>query len=413
MRRCLAFPFLATVALSLCARAVDAQDLVTLEGIIPSAGEFTIHGPNACGYPNPDHFVWFMPDYGWPCGSLAPFLPPPTGITGDVALDKIRDVVWGTDGVQLSAYSAGVVITSVSVAPGTLLTGTITGLGFDSENDRLWLTDGTDAVAIAPPSGACPMLGAPVVGPIGLPLGGTQALDIDWDSWTDSLWITDTAGTVLNVTTTGAIGPKGFFNPTSCGFPGNGPLPGIAFDSATGTLWVTDGLAMVNLTTSGAAAPPTFYAPSGPCCTPPPPGPPSRMAGLAFSPRPLAYGSGCATVGSVPSIGFTGSFSTSPNPAFGITLSGAQPNSPAALLIGVGAPCPGLAWGPCEVLVTPIVFVFTANTDASGNAAKALPIPAFAPATAPIGTTVMAQWLVLPGVGRQTTEGLEFTLSTP
>ncbi len=410
-RRCLLIST-AFVATCLATRAANAQMLVTLEGVFPSAGEFTIHGPNPCGYPNPDHFVWFMPDFASACGSIFSFTPPPTGLLADIAIDKVNDVVWGTDGLQLTGYMAGVPFSTVTIAPGSILAGPITGLGFDSELGRIGVPAGVTAIASAPPGAGCPGAVVPVAGPVSLPLGGSVALDIEWDSWSDTLWVSDDLGGVTNVDLTGALGPFGSFVPGGCGFAGQ-PLPGITFDTCTGNLWISDGFVMANYTRSGVTAPAPFYAPSGPCCTPPPPGPPSPMAGLAFSPRPLKYGSACATVGSPPSIGYVGSFSTSPNPSFGITLSGAQPNSPCALLIGIGAPCPGLAWGPCTVLVTPIVFVLTTQTNGTGDAGYALPIPLVAPGAPPIGTTVMAQWLVLPTVGRQTSEGLEFTLATP
>lgn len=385
------------------------QTLITLEGTFPSAGEFSIDPPNACGYPTQSANVWFMPDFTSTCGSAMAFAPQPVGLLGDTALDKVRDLAWATDGLTLVAYSQGLPQITFVVTPGTLLTGALTGIGFDSENDRLWLTDGTDAVAITPPTTACPTSASIAVPAFPLPTPGIVT-DIEWDSWTDSLWITDTLGQISNVTTSGALGAGGSLVPGLCAL--QPPLSGIAFDSATNTLFVTDGVAIEHITKAGTPAPATFYAPMSPCNTAPPPGPPAPLSGLAWAPRPMPYGAGCATIGATPSIGFTGSFSTSPNAGFGITLTGAVPFTPAALLLSLDAPCPGIPWGVCEILAFAPFLVIQSATDMNGDASVPLPIPAFPAGGGIVGTTVFAQWLVLPVIGRQSTEGLGFTLST-
>lgn len=387
-----------------------AQTLVTLEGTYPSAGEFSIDPPNACGFPTPFASVWVLPDPSSACGTIQNFVPPPVGLLGDSAVDALNDVVWITDGLILSAYVDGASITNVPVPAGTLLGGPVTGLGFDSANGLLWLTDGTSAAAIPAPGPGCPGLPLATIAPFVLPLGGALALDVAWDSWTGTLWVCDNTGIVTNVTTAGAIGPAGSFAPSSCGL--GTVLSGIAFDSATGNLFVTDGVGIEYVTPTGAPAPPTFYAPGSPCVTPPPPGPPAALSGLAYSPRPRRYGSACATAGSPPNIDFVGSFSTSPNPAFGINLSGALPNTPTVLMLSPGAPCPSLPWGACEVLVFPFTLALFTTTDGTGKAAFPLPIPAYAPGSPLIGLNAKAQWLVLSTAGRQTTEGLAFTISS-
>lgn len=394
----------------LLASDVRAQTLVTLEGTFPSAGEFSIHPPNACGYPSPSADVWVLPDPGSSCGTIGPFTPPPAGVLGDSAVDVLADVAWITDGATLSAYVDGASITNVAVPPGLLLPGPVTGLGCDSAGGLLWLTDGKVAAAIPVPGPGCPALPPPTAGPFALPLTGTLALDIAWDSWTNTLWVCDDGGVVTNVTTTGALGPAGSFVPASCGL--GATLTGIAFDSATGNLFVTDGVGIEYVTPTGAPAPPTFYTPASPCASPPPPGPPAALSGLAFAPRPQRYGGACATAGSAPFIDFVGSFSTSPNPSFGITLSNALPSTTAALLISPGAPCPALPWGACDVLVFPFTLAFFTTTDSSGQAGFPLPIPGYAAGSPFIGLTAKAQWLILSPAGRQTTEGLAFTLAT-
>lgn len=406
----LAAALAAFVALSIPAMA---QNMVTLEGSFPSAGEFSIDPPNVCGYPNQDHFVWFMPDFTSSCGSIFTFAPPNLGgVLGDAAIDKVNDITWATDGLQLTGYQLGVPVSTVTITPGVLLPGPLTGIGFDSMNGRMWLTDGTDAVAIAPPVAGCSPVPAVLMGPITLPNTGSIATDIDWDSWSNTLWICDDGGAVWNVKTDGTLGPAGLFPAALCGLA---PLlTGIAFDTATGTLFVTDGTAIVHFKTNGSAATPTFYAPNGPCHTPPPPGPPAPLSGLSFSPRPQHFGTSCATVGaSNPDIGFVGNFSTTPNPNFGITLSNALPNTPCVLLIGVNASCPPIPFGACSILAYPFVLSFVTQTNATGAAAIPLPIPAFAPGSPLVGVTVMSQWLVVPpGIGKQTTDGLSFTIST-
>lgn len=401
----------AAAAAAVLGAPAGAQTLVTLEATFPSAGEFTIDPPNACGYPTPSANVWFLPDFTSTCGTIMAFAPQPSGLLGDTAVDKNRDLAWATDGLTLVAYSGGTAVTALVLAPGTLLPGAITGIGFDSENDLLWLTDGHVAAAITPPSGACPASATVAIAPFNLPILASLVTDIEWDSWTDTLWTCDDFGLVANVTTAGVLVPGSVFTPSNCALVP--PLSGIAFDSATDTLFVTDGVTVEHVTKTGAPAPATFYAPISPCNTAPPPGPPAPLSGLAWAPRPLPYGTACATVGSAPFIGFTGSFSLSPNPNFGITLGGALPNTSAALLLALDAPCPGIPWGVCEIVAFPLFTVVAVTTDLNGAAAVPLPIPAFSTSSGAIGTTVFAQWLVVPpGLGRQSTEGLGFTLST-
>src|SRR5262245_10807181 len=79
------------------AGTASGQTLVTLEGTFPSGGEFSIHPPNACGYPNPGAFVWYLPDPPSTCGSID-FFSPPLGLEGDSAVDKRRDIQYMTDG---------------------------------------------------------------------------------------------------------------------------------------------------------------------------------------------------------------------------------------------------------------------------------------------------------------------------
>jgi hypothetical protein len=389
----------------------QGQNLVTLEGSFPSAGEFTMHGPNPCGFPNPGAFVWPLQDLGATCGTINPFNPPPAGWDGDAAFDSRNDVFYATDGLTIVGYQQGLAVSTLVLPLGALLSGPLTGLGFDSENQVMWLTDGLAAVGIAPPALGCAAIPAVVHPAFAIPSPALFALDITWDSWSDSLWITDITGNVTNLTTGGAIGPGGQFAGTVvCGL--NPILTGIAFDTAQGTLLVTDGATIAHLTTTGAPAAPTFYAPNAPCTTPPPPGPPTLLAGLGFSPRPLRFGEGCATVGNVPTIGWNGGLSTTPNPAFGITLSGAEPSAAAILLIGVDATCTGPNFGACPILAFPFALSVFTTTSVAGDATVNAAIPSLPLSSPLIGANIKSQWLIQPTVGKQTTAGLSFSIST-
>ncbi len=407
---CVATAFVCTVLGA--NRQASAQMLLTLEGTFPSGGEFTIHPPDPCNYPTPGHFVWFLPDFTSSCGSIFTFPPPAAGLFGDAANDTQNDIQWMTDGMTIVGYQQGVPMSTLVLAPGSLLPNPLTGLGFDSVSGRMWLTDGKKAAAITAPLPGCVASPTVAIAPFNLPVGSATATDIEWDSWTNTLWLSRDDGVVQNVKVTGTPGPFGSFSPSACSL--TLPHTGIAFDTATGQLYVTDGKFFEYVDNTGAPAAPTFYTPNAPCASPPPPGPPALLSGLAFSPRPLHYGNGCATVGNIPDIGFTGSFSTTPNPNFGITLTGATPHSLAVLILSTdAAQCQALTWGVCDVLVFPFLLTFLTSTDGSGDASQALPIPALPLGSPIIGLTVKAQWFVQPiPIGKQATNGLAFTIAT-
>lgn len=405
----LLFGFALAAAPLLAPPAANAQTLLTLEGTFPSGGEFSIHPPDSCGYPNPGAFVWFLPDFTSPCGLIQQFPPPASGLLGDSAQDVLTDTQWMTDGLTIVGYQGGVATRTWVVPPGSLFPNPITGMGYDNENARMWLTDGATALAISTPGVGCPTAPAIVVAAFTLPTSGV-ATDIEWDSWSDTLWICDDNGVVTNVAIGGAIGPFGWFVPNSCFL--TPPLTGIAFDTGTGNLFIGDGAIFENVDRTGAPAAPTFYAPNAPCSSPPPPGPPSLLSGLAFSPRPQHYGDGCATIGGPPEIGHLGGFSVTPNPAFGITVTGAQANAPAALVLALDSFCNAFTWGTCELLAFPFLYVVPTTTNGAGDASVPLPIPAFPPGSPIVGTTVKSQWLVFATGGRQTSDGLSFTICT-
>ena len=121
----------------------------------------------------------------------------------------------------------------------------------------------------------------------------------------------------------------------------------------------------------------------------------------------------CATVGAGnPTIGWNGGFSNSPDPAFGLRIDGALPTTNALLVLSTTAACPAVNWGICPIYAFPFSLSVATVTDGAGSASIALPIPPLPPSNPLVGLTVIAQWLVVPSVDRQTTEGLEFTIAT-
>ena len=100
--------FTLMVALCLLGTPANAQTLYTMDG----AASVALHQESAppagaCGQPNPlGFFPWF---YGVPiCGPfgpvVGPLVPPPAGILGDLAVDRLADLVYVTDGLVISEH---------------------------------------------------------------------------------------------------------------------------------------------------------------------------------------------------------------------------------------------------------------------------------------------------------------------
>lgn len=399
---------LALGAAALCSPQLATQSIYGVSG--PAAGIFEFTGPpaGACAYPSGPGVSAFPTAAPFLCPLPGPFGAAPFGL-GDVAVNRITDVIWASDGFVVGCYSrAGAPISGFPLPPGFVLPGPILGMGFDAPAGLLWLTDGAFAAAIAPPpppgcAGPAPVI---VIPPFPLPPAGPWT-DIDWDSTTGSLFACSAVGAVANVLPGGAAGPFGMF--PGAGPCALGPLTGIAVDAAapagSGTLYLTDGAVRSRVLPPGVPAPPTFYTPV-PCA--PILGAP--LAGLAFAARAIAYGASFPTPSLV--MGSKGQ-SIAPNPAFGLTLAGAPPGSIAVCYAGFGAACPPLALPfPVYLTLAPAPLLLGGGlVGAGGGLGLGAPIPPFAP-----GLGIYAQWFLLPPIPAApiwSTHALAFTTSAP
>ncbi|TAJ18877.1 MAG: hypothetical protein EPO68_07145, partial [Planctomycetota bacterium] len=262
----LRLPSLRLALLPLLAAPLAAQSLY---GIASNGDMVQFNGPKdpACNYPSGP----LLGQYGYALPFFCPHpgvLPAAPSPLGDVALDKISDELYITDGTSIArTQSFGTIVAGFDGMIGGM--GALTGLGYDATNGWLWVTDGAQAAAyLPPPDPGCPMGATIVSGPFALPLGaGAVATDIDWDPQTNTLWICDTTGVVSQVLVGGGLGAFGAFNAaavSTCGLALG--LQGLAVDSGAvaGTVYVTDGakIAYLNAAGGGGPAAPTFYSPA-------------------------------------------------------------------------------------------------------------------------------------------------------
>lgn len=400
------------VALLLLATASPAQTLYLVDGPVGNFDEITgPPDPLLCNYPNgPVVSSWpfLLPG---PCPPPVPFPPPPGSVDGDVAVDTLTDTVYVTDGQMIGVYSAvtGAMINSMP----NVFMGPLTGLGFDATGGILWMTDGFVILpAIPSPPGSC----APPL-PLGLPYppgpGVGFMTDIDWDQTTGLTFVCDANGMIAAMLPGGGIVIPPYAAGQFC--PLNLPLTGIAIDSAsvgspTPHLYVTDGFTVSYEPIFKLGPPtPTFYSPSLCYAVP---GAPTQ--GLDFAARPILYGKATDPSGLVPpAIGAAGQ-SVLPNPAFGISLTGAVPNGSAYLVVGVVPSCPALNFKGNNWYVDPFLTIIgPLVVPASGNLFVPAPLGPPGPAYPPSLSGFM-QWLVKkPLGGWQATEGMELTLAIP
>lgn len=374
---------------------------------------YQFNGPKdpSCNYPSGP----LLGQYGYALNFFCPHpavLPASPSLLGDVALDRIIDELYITDGTSIArTQSFGTIVAGFdAILPGTGM-GALTGLGCDAAGGLLWVTDGVFAAAyLPPPDPGCPMGASVAQGPFALPLtGGALATDIDWDSQTGSLWVCDTAGRVTNVTTSGALGSFGSFNAVAASPCGLSPLlHGIAVDASApaGTVYVTDGSTVAYLTATGGGAPatPTFYSP-GPCN--PALGP---YKGLAFDAHGTLYGS--ASNGIFPILGASQP-SIVPNPAFEILVAGAKKNTFCGLAWSVLPQCPFVPLGNAKlyILLLPSSLIGIKVVPDTGLVYWPLPIPA----NVPIGQSLFFQAVTFdPATSLfASTPGLEVRTSFP
>lgn len=393
------------------AARLDAQTLYGYDGGAAAVVELSGPPVGPCGYPAGPIASIFPAIAPFPCVTAGPVLPPPpAGLLGDIAVDKLTDTIYVTDGLVITQYTpAGVPIASVPVAPGAIVPGPLTSLGFGG--GVLWISDGAFVAGLAPFPPGCFAVPPIVVPP--WPAGVPFVTDVAFDPFTGTLWACTAGGAVANLIVGGGVGPifpvVGFCAPALVA-----PLTGIAYDSATPTfagappvISVTNGFVIARLALPPGPAAPTFYAPLA--CTPVPAGP---LAGLASSLHGIAYGAGFDPTGLPAPVMASVGQSTTPSATFGFTLAGAAPfpGTAAALFVDFAALCPplvGLGGNPIYALPTLLIGPFPVL-------GGALALPAPIPPTPFIGLPIFAQWIVVKGGGGfQVSNGLEFTIGLP
>ena len=410
-------PALSLGLLLLPATAADAQSIWGVNGLATVAEN--VSGPPAgpCLYPTGP----MLSSFNYTGGAICP-TPGVFGSTavaaGDIAVVKSSDTVWVTDGLLVGGYtSAGVHIASF---PNPLPL-PLTGLGsggpsvFGLATGTLWLTDGVRAMAVTPPIAGC-VAGAVVTVPPFPVLFPGQATDIDFDPLSGTLFLSNANGLISNELVGGGVGPFGAFPPAACTFA-MPYLDGIAVDTSackalyvhapTGS-FISGAIARVDFT--GAPAAPTFYAPSS--CFPYPGS--SPIGGLAFDASPVPYAKSCIPPGNPGPVFDTKGQAISPNPNFGLTMTGATPGSAAFLVLGLGAACPAIPIsGGCGLAVNPVVTIIgPVPVPITGSIA----IPAAIPPGISCPPPVFLQWanaLPLGGGAFEVSNALETTISMP
>ena len=341
------------LSLGLTLSSADAQTLYGGDALTGGLVEFTTVPGGPC--PSPNGFGLACPPTSF-CPPVPPPIPTAGTILGDVATDKLADLVYRTDGRVIHAYEgdnacgipAPCTWVNADLAPTFM--GGLTGMGMDSAGGTftplgtpvLWVTDGFLITGLIPSApGSCTPFGV-AVGPFFHGVAGIATLtDVSWDPTNGTLWCPDTAGAVTNILVGGGLGPGGstVVVPGSCGLL-TAPLTGLSLDTATpcaitGTAqayYVTDGFFVDYLDITGAPAAPTFYTTVN--CTPSP----AFLEGLAHTGNGIDYGFNriTATVG-------TFGQSSSPGPSFGIEVSGAPLGANLWLVVNSNVPGPGYA----------------------------------------------------------------------
>lgn len=351
--------FAAVVALA-SSPSLQAQTLMGFDGTTATAVQFDMGPGGAC--PPAVPLLAGTPTAGIAVCAAAPVIAPPGGpgatLLGDVAVDRLTDVTYVTDGFAVFEFVVGDAV--LGPPPGTPIhnwgvpaiptpagfMGPITGMGMDGPGllaggvPTLWVTDGVfiAGIGVAPP-GSClaPFISVPAFAH-GI-VGGPFLTDITIDPFTGTFWACGAGGGVFNVAVGGGLGPGGAFAAGICGAVA--PLTGIAYDlSSPGipafttnqpapSLLVTDGAVIeyIDTTTAGPAAP-TFYHSGGPCLPTPAP-----LNGLAWTSHSVNWG---APPGATAFVS-TGQSST-PGPTFGIGMTGGTPGSNVWIFFGINVP---------------------------------------------------------------------------
>lgn len=362
---------LAAAALLAVPSAAFAQSLWGVDG--PSTKASNTAGPpgcSACPIAGP---LVVTHDYTLPnggsCALPVPFPGPSFGPgpdLGDITVNRVADTVWVTDGARITGYDKQWNTIADFPDPSPVI---LTGLGYQAPN-VLWVTDGFFAMAVTPPAG-CGGFATIVAGPFPVAFGTFLGLatDIDYDPCSNLLYLSYASGAVATQTTAGA--PNGFFFPATggCLLPF---LSGIAVDGATpGTFFISDGLSVARVTAAGALAAPTTYAP----CVCWPWAGAGITSGLAFDATPIGTCKGSGPAGFTPPVLAATHQAISPNPNFGLSVTGA-PASTVGLLVVGPCLCPGLPL-PCGAIlcVSPSFLVLPVSTTSAGTAQFSVGIP--------------------------------------
>ncbi|GEM_PF-1124323 len=363
---------LCLISLSALCTPTTAQTLYGMDGTTGRVFEFNGAPGGPCTAPIPKLTTWpyTVPT---PCIVPAPGLtaPPGPGSFGDIAVDRLTDTVYVTDGFIIEQYAEfnpttltlpGTPINAFAVAVSMPMGLPLTGMGMDSGGvtlgvPLLYVTDGKFIAGIAPsPPGSC-VPGIMVIPPFPSPypaLPGARLTDVTFDPGSASLLVCDSAGRIHSILPGGAPGPFGIFpiaGALGCGL--TPALEGIAMDLATtGPLtatitppafYVTDGFVMGYADITGGPAAPTFYTPV--TCTPMP----GLSNGLAYAAHSNSYAPppGAATLRSYGQ-------SSSPGPTYGVQVTGIATPSFLWLVVGANIPGPGFFCPPIMTVGNPL-----------------------------------------------------------
>lgn len=322
--------------------------------------------------------------------ATAPLLPPMPPF-GDATCDHIGGLLWYTDGLTLAAMPspsvppAGPVPPPVPIAPPVLAItgGPVTAIAYDSVAGVMFLSGPLGPIVGVLPNPAMPI----VVQPFAIPWPTGPIAGLDWDGATGSLFAVDLPGIVYNF------------------FPGGGPIgvplaPPILLPAPAGDVAV-DRTLRGNLT----GARPIYVAFGTQVIDVNDPNPTLFSAGtlaegLAFLNFPASNppNATCPCPGtSYPSPLLTTGPMTVGNPAFGLGHGGLPPGFPMLFLFEVGG-LTNLAYPwfnaiGCGIGLLPGsagIVTLSATADPAGNAI--VPLNLAAP-TLPLGTSLFMQAL--------------------
>jgi len=384
----------------------SAQNLVGIDGITGDIIVFSGSPVGTCSTPTgPIQFSFPTTPIAIPCVMPTPVGAAATTDIGAVAV-KLKTGQYFTAGIDslngngsLGLYEAdGTATASDNIQPWGYLN--VTGIAYDLSGvtEDMFFTDGTKVGKFGASivCGGFPSLDftfsfAPFAGP-GILTG------LDYDSAGDTLWACTSLGQVIHFDTSG--NQISSFTSTL-----TAPhLTGIAVDGASGMVFVTDGVWVMEYDQAGNPGPNPFWWPSVIEAAP------ASLVGLDWVPAGVNFGAGAdTTCGAAPHIS-TSSYTYIGNTGFSLDVTGGVPTTPYALYWSLGNLCPSIpvAGLPLQLAV-PFQALATKVSDFSGDTNFPLPLPSIPSLT---GLPVFAQAVGFPSSGAlQITEGLALTLS--